>query len=92
MVKKDKNYPNTRGISSNSPYFSEFKKLTENIRSNIIRLRNKKGLTQEQMEDFELSLRQIQRIESGETTNITLASLFKISKALGVKLSSIIEK
>ncbi|VAW69818.1 hypothetical protein MNBD_GAMMA10-2998, partial [hydrothermal vent metagenome] len=62
-----------RGIDKNSGYFDEFEELTASLRSRIIELRKKKGFTQEDMEKYELSLRQYQRIEQGETTNITLS-------------------
>lgn len=75
-----------RGITKESPYFREFEKFTEGVRKNIRQLREEKGLTQEQMMEFDINLRQFQRIESGETKNITLANLFKIAKALEVKI------
>jgi len=44
------------------------------------------------MQTFELSLRQYQRIEQGETTNITLSNLYKIAKALDVKFHELFTK
>jgi len=79
-----------RGIDKNSEYFGEFEKLTAGLRSRIIELRKKKGLTQEDMEKYELSLRQYQRIEQGETTNITLSNLFKIAKAFDISLHDLL--
>ena len=79
-----------RGIDKNSEYFGEFEKLTVRLRSRIIELRKKKGLTQEDMEKYELSLRQYQRIEQGETTNITLSNLFKIAKAFDVSVHDLL--
>ncbi len=43
------------------------------------------------MQEFELSLRQFQRIEKGETRNITLSNLFKLSKAFKVSLSKLLD-
>lgn len=80
-----------RGIDKNSGYFSEFERLCAGIRGKILRLRQERKLTQEQMQDFELNLRQFQRIESGETKNITLANLFKIAKAFRVKISELVD-
>ena len=62
-----------------------FRALQKNFGKKIYALRKEKNLTQEQMEEYELSLRQFQRIEIGETTNITLSNIFKISKALGIR-------
>lgn len=65
--------------------------LAGRIKKRIYQARIKKGLTQESMTEFGLNWRQYQRIECGVTKNITLANLFKISKALGVKLSDLVE-
>lgn len=81
----------SRGINKDSVYFEEFGRFCAKVRQKILRLRQEKGLTQEQMQDFELNLRQFQRIESGETKNITLANLFKIARAFHVKLSDLID-
>jgi DNA-binding Xre family transcriptional regulator len=43
------------------------------------------------MEDYEISLRQFQRIESGATTNITLSNLFRIARALQISLSDLLD-
>ncbi len=80
-----------RGIDRNSSYFEEFERLTKKLKLRIYQLRQEKGLTQEQMQNYELNLRQFQRIESGETKNITLSNLFKIAKAFHVNLSEIIK-
>ncbi len=79
-----------RGIDESSDYFGEFEELTARLRSRIIELRKKKGLTQEDMEKYELSLRQYQRIEQGETTNITLSNLFKIAKAFDISVHDLL--
>lgn len=81
---------NARGINEDSPYFAEFIKLSKRIQQNIRKYRQEQNLTQEQMEDFGLNLRQFQRIENGETRNITLANLFKISKALNIEVGDLL--
>jgi len=81
-----------RGIDEDSRYSVEFTKFTNQLRLRIIELRKRKGLTQEDMQTFELSLRQYQRIEQGETKNITLSNLFKIAKALDVKFHELFLK
>lgn len=81
----------SRGIHKQSSYFKDFAVFSDRVREKIKLLRLEKGLTQEQMEDFELNIRQFQRIESGETSNITLSYLFRIAKALGVSPSDLLE-
>ncbi len=80
-----------RGIDKKSIYFNEFAIFTEKLRGKIRQIRKEEKLTQEEMENFELSLRQFQRIESGATTNVTLSNLYKISKALNISLSQLLD-
>ena len=82
---------NTRGINEDSAYFNAFNRFSAKLRSRIIKLRQERNLTQEDMQQFELSLRQYQRIEKGETKNITLANLFKIAKAFRVSPSELLD-
>jgi len=89
--KKTLSTPNARGIDESSVYFEAFDRFSAKLRSRIIKLRAERNLTQEDMQQFELSLRQYQRIEKGETKNITLANLYKISKALKVPLSKLLD-
>ena len=84
MAKKI-NLSQKRGIHKASGYYKEFIRFSERVRERIKQLREEKGLTQEQMQDFELNLRQFQRIENGDTINITLSNLFKLAKALGIQ-------
>lgn len=61
------------------------------IGKKIKSIRESKGLTQQNLADlcdFEKS--NVSRIEAGRT-NITVKNLYKISKALGVKISEIID-
>lgn len=61
------------------------------IGKKIRNIRESKGLTQQNLADlcdFEKS--NVSRIESGRT-NITIKNLYKISKALGVKISDLID-
>lgn len=60
------------------------------IGKKIKSIREEKGLTQQNLADlcdFEKS--NLSRIEAGKT-NITIKNLYKISKALGVKISDLI--
>ena len=90
MPLKQKSIPK-KGISEESTYFHEFKLFSKKVRNNILELRKKKNMTQEQMQDYELNLRQFQRIESGETENITLSSLFRIAKAFQITPAELID-
>lgn len=54
-------------------------------------MRLEKGLTQEAMQEYELNLRQFQRIERGDTRNITLAYLFRLAEAFGLKPSQLLD-
>lgn len=80
-----------RGIKERSPYYGDYSRFCALLRQRILSLRKERGLTQEQMEDYDLSLRQYQRIESGETTNITLSNLFRISKALHISVADLLD-
>lgn len=91
MPKAKKSEGQKRGIRRGSPSFNEFQLFSKRVRENINRLRLANNLTQEQMEEYELNLRQFQRIESGETSNMTLTYLFRIAKAFGVKPSHLID-
>ncbi|MFA6174174.1 MAG: helix-turn-helix transcriptional regulator [Kiritimatiellales bacterium] len=80
-----------RGIGKDSQYGESFDQFCSELRRKINKLRTERGLTQEDMQEFEISLRQFQRIEKGETKNITLSNLFKLSKALKVSLSDLLD-
>ena len=70
----------------------DFQDFNKKIRERIKYLRQKKGHTQEQMADFGINCRQYQRIESGETVNVTIANLYKIAKAFKVKVQEIVKE
>ena len=80
-----------RGIDNNSSYYEEFHDFTEKLQAKISELRRENGLTQEDMERFELSLRQYQRIENGDTVNVTLSNLFKIAKAFKLDINQLLD-
>ncbi|MBI2340779.1 MAG: helix-turn-helix transcriptional regulator [Deltaproteobacteria bacterium] len=80
-----------RGITRESVYFDEFNRFAKKVREKICRLRLEKGLTQEAMQEYELNLRQFQRIERGDTRNITLAYLFRLAEAFGLKPSQLLD-
>ncbi|MDM3872535.1 helix-turn-helix transcriptional regulator [Porticoccus sp. W117] len=79
-----------RTINEQEPLHSEFQAFSSSLRQRIIELRHQRGLTQEDMQQFGLSLRQYQRIESGETENITLANLYRIASGFGLSVSELL--
>lgn len=80
-----------RKIDHSSSYYEEFNQFTDQLKLRICELRKKQGLTQADMERFELSLRQYQRIEKGDTVNVTLGNLYKIAKALKTDLNQLLD-
>lgn len=77
-------------LPENSLY-PEFQRYSQQLRERIVTLRKKRGLTQEDMQSFGLSLRQYQRIESGETENITLANLYRLAVAFELTPAELLE-
>lgn len=66
-------------------------KILNNLGSQIKRFRKAKGLTQEQLaEKVNIHATYVGKIESGKN-NISVVLLFKISRALDVKLSDIFD-
>lgn len=56
------------------------------MQKHIQGLRLNSELSQEDMMDYELSLRTIQRVEkTSKVANVTLLTLFRLAKAFGVK-------
>ena len=80
-----------RPIAEQDPLHPQFQDFSKALRQRIAELRYQRGLTQEDMQQYGLSLRQYQRIESGETENITLANLYRIAAAFGLPLSKLLD-
>ena len=53
-------------------------------------LRNNRNLVQEDMADYELSLRQYQRMEQDPQTIVSLWQLFKIAKAYDLDVDELL--
>jgi hypothetical protein len=66
---------------SQSTYYQEFTELQEKLRTRILQLRKDRNLVQEDMANYELSVRQYQRMEQDPTSISSLWQLFKIAKA-----------
>ena len=64
-----------------SIYYDEFMQLQRKLRARIISLRKGRNLVQEDMADYELSVRQYQRMEQDPTAIVILWQIFKLAKA-----------
>lgn len=73
-----------------SPYYKEFIKFQERLCQRIKELRLEKGYTQEDMTDFDISLRQYQRMEQDPTTIVSLWQAHKIAKAFNMSLDDLL--
>jgi len=73
-------------------YDKNFERFSLKVQENIQSLRIHNELTQEDMMEYELSLRSIQRIENtAQAANITLLTLFRLAKAFGVKPKDLLD-
>jgi len=77
--------------NADSAYYDEFLQLQEKLQKRIVALRNNKNMVQEDMADYELSLRQYQRMEQDPQTIVSLWQLFKIAKAHGLKVDELLD-
>jgi len=57
----------------------------------IVALREESRYTQEDMADFELSLRQYQRMEQDPSAIVSLWQVFKIAKAHGLTINDLLD-
>ena len=74
-----------------SVYYQEFMELQEKLRKKILRLRKDKHLVQEDMSNYELSVRQYQRMEQDPTAISSLWQLFKIAKVHDLKINELLD-
>ena len=74
-----------------SVYYAEFMQLQKRLREKILRLRKDKHLVQEDMSNYELSVRQYQRMEQDPTAISSLWQLFKIAKAHNLKINELLD-
>ena len=80
-----------KNLDSKSPHYQDFCALSASLRKRIVQLRSEKNLQQEDIISHGISVRQYQRIESGDTQNVSLATLFRIAKALDISLSELLK-
>ena len=76
--------------NADSIYYDEFLQLQEKLQRRIVALRNNRHLVQEDMADYELSLRQYQRMEQDPQAIGSLWQLFKIAKAHDLDLDELL--
>lgn len=77
--------------NKDSIYYHEFANLQTNLRNKIMVLRKSKGLVQEDMASYELSVRQYQRMERDPSAISSLWQLFKITKAHSIDIKELLD-
>ena len=74
-----------------SANYKEFCRLQEKLCERIKSLREERGYTQEDMTDFELSLRQYQRMEQDPGSIVSLWQVYKIAKAFNLNIDELLQ-
>ena len=74
-----------------SIYYEEFIELQKKLRDKIFLLRKNRDFVQEDMADYEISVRQYQPMEQDPTAISSLWQLFKIAKAHNLNVSQLLE-
>lgn len=80
-----------RRPNPDSIYYEEFVQLQEKLRSKILLLRKSRNLVQEDMANYELSVRQYQRMEQDSTATVSLWQLFKLAKAYDLDIHELLD-
>ena len=74
-----------------SVYYHEFIELQKKLRDKIVKLRKSRQFVQEDIANYELSVRQYQRMEQDPTAISSLWQLFKIAKAHNLDVNQLLE-
>ena len=74
-----------------SIYYDEFIQIQRKLCSRIVALRKNRDLVQEDMADYELSVRQYQRMEQDPTSIVSLWQVFKIAKAHNLNIHELLD-
>ena len=74
-----------------SIYYDEFIELQEKLRDRILSLRKSRNMVQGDMADYELSVRQYQRMEQDPTAIVSLWQLFKLAKAHDLDIHDLLD-
>ena len=77
--------------NQDSIYYDEFIQLQEKLRDRILSLRKSRNMVQEDMADYELSVRQYQRMEQDPTAIVSLWQLFKLAKAHDLDIHDLLD-
>lgn len=79
------------GKKNNIEIEGNYESILERIAQNILRLREKNDLTQEDMLEFGFERRWYQRIESGKYS-VSLPTLYRLAEAFQVDISEFFKK
>jgi len=74
-----------------SVYYHEFMQLQRKLRARIVALRKSRNLVQEDMADYELSVRQYQLMEQDPTAIVSLWQIFKLAKAHNLDIHQLLD-
>ncbi|MBT6105282.1 helix-turn-helix domain-containing protein [Porticoccaceae bacterium] len=74
-----------------SVYYHEFMQLQRKLCARIVSLRKNRNLVQEDMADYELSIRQYQRMEQDPTAIVSLWQVFKLAKAHNLEVHELLD-
>ena len=74
-----------------SVYYHEFTQLQRKLCARIVSLRKNRNLVQEDMADYELSIRQYQRMEQDPTAIVSLWQVFKLAKAHNLEVHELLD-
>jgi len=74
-----------------SIYYQEFIQLQNKLRDRVLSLRKSRGLVQEDMAEYELSVRQYQRMEQDPTAIVSLWQVFKLAKAHNLNIHELLD-
>jgi predicted sulfurtransferase len=74
-----------------SIYYDEFMQIQKKLRARIVELRKNRDMVQEDMADYELSVRQYQRMEQDPTAIVSLWQVFKIAKAHNLDIHELLD-
>lgn len=74
-----------------SIYYHEYVQLQEKLCAKLIALRKDRNLVQEDMANYELSVRQYQRMEQEPSSIVSLWQLFKLAKAHNLDMCELLD-
>jgi len=75
-----------------SVHYDDFLEFQRKLSERITELRKTHGYSQEDMTEFELSLRQYQRMEQDSSSIVSLWQLYKLAKAFGMEIEELLSE